>query len=227
MESTGQFLVNQDTMNAPWGLESRLKLVALACDFFNATKLTDNPAGRPAPLTVKDFLKHLEVIEAFPRTPNAFRVLEILERMASTGLLISGGQGRPSFAGLQNHYVYSLFEWEVRRDLFRLVPVLGPEFLCKLCAPGLVHITGVHPDGDVASGTGLIVDPSHVLTCRHVVTDMEVDDQQTFQGKEYAVNRCSDLRTSGVVLENIADLGSDYLRTKRPLGSHYLRMSAH
>ena len=39
--------------------------------------------------------------------------------------------------------------------------------------------------------------------------------------------RCSDLRTSGVVLENIADLGSDYLRTKRPLGSHYLRMSAH
>ena len=38
---------------------------------------------------------------------------------------------------------------------------------------------------------------------------------------------CSDLRTSDVVLENIADLGSDYLRTKRPLGSHYLRMSAH
>ena len=38
---------------------------------------------------------------------------------------------------------------------------------------------------------------------------------------------CSDLRTSGVVLENIAVFGSDYLRTKRPLGSHYLRMSAH
>ena len=40
-------------------------------------------------------------------------------------------------------------------------------------------------------------------------------------------NRCSDLRTSDVVLENIAVFGSDYLRTKRPLGSHYLRMSAH
>ena len=34
---------------------------------------------------------------------------------------------------------------------------------------------------------------------------------------------CSDLRTSGVELENIAVFGSDYLRTKRPLGSHYLR----
>ena len=38
---------------------------------------------------------------------------------------------------------------------------------------------------------------------------------------------CSDLRTSGVELENIAVFGSDYLRTKRPLGSHYLRMSAY
>ena len=41
------------------------------------------------------------------------------------------------------------------------------------------------------------------------------------------INTCSDLRTSDVVLENIAVFGSDYLRTKRPLGSHYLRMSAH
>ena len=41
------------------------------------------------------------------------------------------------------------------------------------------------------------------------------------------VATCSDLRTSGVELENIAVFGSDYLRTKWPLGSHYLRMSAH
>ena len=37
---------------------------------------------------------------------------------------------------------------------------------------------------------------------------------------------CSDLRTSTVVLENITVFGSDYLRMKLPLGSHYLRMSA-
>ena len=36
---------------------------------------------------------------------------------------------------------------------------------------------------------------------------------------------CSGLRTSVVVLENIANPGSDYLRMKQPLGSHYLRMS--
>ena len=41
-----------------------------------------------------------------------------------------------------------------------------------------------------------------------------------------AKHMCSDLRTSGAVLENITSLGSDYLRMKRCLGSHYLRMSA-
>ena len=42
-----------------------------------------------------------------------------------------------------------------------------------------------------------------------------------------STNNCSDLKTSAVVLENIAVFGSDYLRMKLPLGSHYLRMSAH
>ena len=59
-----------DTMNAPWGLDSRLKLVALACEFFDARKLTSNhkaigkdvPSGtNPEPLTGHDFLTHSEV----------------------------------------------------------------------------------------------------------------------------------------------------------------------
>ena len=54
-----------------------------------------------------------------------------------------------------------------------------------------------------------------------------VEETLQFAQEINAVARCSDLRTSGVVLENIAIFGSDYLRTKRPLGSHYLRMSAH
>ncbi len=190
-------LFGQDTMNAPWGLKSRLKLVALACDFFNVNKVAANhtvigkeapSGGSPEPLTVNDFLKYLEVIGAFPKMPNALRVAQIVEQMASTGLLVHAGYGKSSLAGLQNHYLYMATVSEVRRNLFRLVPVLGPEYLYKLCAPGLVHITGTNNAGDTVAGTGLIVDTSHVLTCRHVVSDMEVDPQQMFEGKEYAVN---------------------------------------
>ena len=65
-----------------------------------------------------------------------------------------------------------------------------------------------------ASGRG-IVDACELLV------DHRVDNPL------YDPGRCGDLRTSDIVLENIAIFGSDYLRTKRPLGSHYLRMSAH
>ena len=45
-------------------------------------------------------------------------------------------------------------------------------------------------------------------------------------GRRPGTPNCSGLRTSAVVLENIAVFGSDYLRMKQPPGSHYLRMSA-
>ena len=67
-------LANADTMNAPWGLESRFKLVMAACKFFSLSELADNYAGigkqlptvgNPKPLTVGDLLKYLN-----PRFPS-------------------------------------------------------------------------------------------------------------------------------------------------------------
>ena len=185
-----------DTMNAPWGLDSRLKLVVLACDFFKAEKIAAHHTaigkalpkqGSPTPLTVADFLQYLQVKKAYPKAPNPLHVARILERMVSAGILIHAGSAA-AFAGLQNHYIYFLTAHETRRGLFRLVPVLGPEYLYGLCEPGLVHITGTNRAGAEVAGTGLVVDTHHVLTCRHVVSDMTVGPRQTFQGKEYVVD---------------------------------------
>ena len=182
-------------MNAPWGLNSRLKLVALACDFFNVKKVAANHEvigktqanpERPLPLTVTDFLKYLEMKKAFPRTPNVFRVARIVEKMVSAGLLVRAGPSTSLIAGLQDHYLYFTTVEDAKRDLFRLVPVLGPEYLYKLCAPSLVHVTGTSDCGAV-SGTGLVVHTFHVLTCRHVVSDMKLDQRQVFQGIEYTI----------------------------------------
>ena len=191
-------LFGKDTMNAPWGLPARLKLVLLACQFFTATKLADNyklvgkevpKGGNPEPLTAGDFLRCLETSGAFPKPPNGLRVMQLIDRMVSCGLLVRAGYGNRSFAGMGDHYLHMATEWDGRRKHFRYAPVLGPEFLYHLCAPCLVHITGTHKEtGDTVAGTGLIVDPSHVLTCRHVVTDMTVDEKQTIQGREYVVD---------------------------------------
>ena len=192
-------------MNAPWGLQSRFNLVRAACKFFSIFHLEDNyarigkplpTAGDPQPLTVRDFLNYLEVTGTFAKAPNGFRVTEILDKMASVGILVlcgghEGGHGDSPFPRLNNHYMYGPLQSELLRDWFRFVPVIGPEFLYYLCAPGLVHITGTKECGSSVSGTGLVLDSSHILTCRHVVTDMAVDKHQTFQGQACVVEEDS------------------------------------
>ena len=129
---------------APGGWTPGSSLSALACGFFNASEIAVNHAvigkdlpnlGNPRPLAVTDFLKYLEIQRAFPKTPNAIRVAQIIERMVSAGLLVHAGQGSPTIAGLQNQYLYLPIEQEAQRDLFRLVPALGPEYLYRAVRP--------------------------------------------------------------------------------------------
>ena len=190
-------LFNKDSMNAPWGLESRVKLVMLACDFFKIEKVFANCAligkevpksGNPPPLTGADFLKYMDATGAFKKSPNGLRVAQVLEPMASAGILLRMGHAGRSVGGLNVSYIYARTKWDAARDLFRFVPVLGPEFLYKICAPGLVQITGRSEAGDVVAGTGLVVHPSFVLTCAHVVRDMEVDVEQAFQDRQCKVH---------------------------------------
>ena len=108
-------LFGPDTMNAPWGLKAREKLVALACNFFNAKNVAESHAaigtalpngGNLEPLAGSDFLEYLKVKGAFPKTPNAFRVSALLKSMESDGLLVRLGQEKSYVAGLGCHYVY-------------------------------------------------------------------------------------------------------------------------
>ena len=191
-------LFGLDTMNAPWGLDSRLKLVALACRFFNANNIADSHAAignrtvdserQPGPLNAMDFLKFLETTHLFPKIPNAFRVARILGEMVDEGFLISVGQAQRSVAGLGTHYLHIPATDGFIRGPFQFAPVLGPEFIHRLCTPGLVHISGADDKGDVVSGTGLVIDSSHVLTCGHLLSDMKVDERQIIQEREYGVN---------------------------------------
>ena len=128
--------------------------------------------------------------KTFPRPPNAFRVARIVEQMVSSVLLVRVARGNSSIAGLQDHYVSMVTVEDAPRALFRLVPVLGPEYLYRLCAPSLVHIAGRN-DGVPVAGTGLVVHARHILTCRHVVSDMKLDRSQVFQGSEYGINASS------------------------------------
>ena len=64
---------------------------------------------------------------------------------------------------------------------------MGPDLLYDECRSGLVHITGTSDTDDIVAGTGIVVSPRHVLTCRHVVQDIQLHETQTFQGRRYAI----------------------------------------
>ena len=199
MTDTPNTLSGPDTMNSPWGLASRRKLVISARRFFSLAKLADHHAliGNDTPaggeqqwLNTYDFLTYLEIRGVFSKPPNAFVVAQQLNLMAAKGLLTV--VGNPSrFGGVDGHYLMIEQPGEARRGALACASVLGPELLYHHCKPGLVHITGRNGDGDAVAGTGIVVAPRSVLTCRHVVSDMEVDSAQTFQGKECQVSDAS------------------------------------
>ena len=199
MTDTSTTLSGPDTMNAPWGLASRHKLVVSALWFFDVEKLADHQAligkGTPAGgeqqlLNTFDFLRFLEIRGLFSKPPNGLVVARLLDLMAAKGLLTV--VGNPSrFGGLDGHYLTIGQPGEARRGALAFVSVLGPELLYHHCKRGLVHVTGRNGVGDAVASTGIVVAPRSVLTCRHVVSNMEVDSTQTFQGKECQVNDAS------------------------------------
>ena len=192
-------LWNQDTMNAPWGVDSRTTLAAWAVKFFNPINYVDScnaiskdPNKNPELFSLTEFMTYLENKKAFDKKPNVFRVSQILQRMSSVGILhnLGGKLGEPGFFSDSYLFLNALSETR-RQGYFWLAPALGADFLFHLSAPGVVHITGKNKDGDVKAGSGFIFHPHHILTCRHVVCDMQLDDRQTFQGLECVVDEKS------------------------------------
>ena len=193
-------LWNQDTMNAPWGVISRTTLAVWAVKFFNPMNYVDSceaigktPKEQLELFSVSEFMKYLENKKAFAKKPNVLRVLQVLQKMSSAGILHNLGSKPGELRSFSDCYLFlDTYSATLRgQGRFWLAPALGADFLFHLSAPGVVHITGKNKDGDVKAGTGFIFHPHYILTCRHVVCDMQLDCTQTFQGLECVVDEKS------------------------------------
>jgi S1-C subfamily serine protease len=122
-------------------------------------------------------------------------VLSIINKMTQAGLLSHEGKGRSGVMGNGDHY-YSVHErtkGAAKGTLF-LGRALGTSFIAHKFQRSLVAITGKTGDGDSAVGTGVHVHPEYVVTCQHVIGDMEVSDRLTVNGVDVKVVDC--LKTS-------------------------------
>lgn len=182
---------------APLGIQLRLSLALAAIEFFRPLAYRQNceilgkapNSNAIEPLPAFDFLAYLEK-RGILREANKYlhRIRDLLDQMASTGLLIDTGLGASRNPMMPRCY-YFLKELTTLQGagVFWLAPALGPDFLFHVASPGIVQITGTAESGDKAAGTGILFHPHYILTCGHVLRDMEVDRQQTFQGSECTI----------------------------------------
>ena len=186
---------------APLGIELRIKLALAAIKFFAPLSYRQNCAilGKApdqnaiVPLAASDFLVYLKK-KSILQEPDKYlhRIRHLLEKMASTDILIDMGHGSSSNVMIPKCY-YSLKELTKLQQsgIFWLAPALGADFIFCYAAPGIVQITGTNEEGDAKAGTGIVFHPHYILTCRHVVCDMTVDKKQIFQGSECVVEEPS------------------------------------
>ena len=188
-------LMNKDSMNMSWSLASRLKLALAATEFFDVQKreemrqfLKDGTGFSQQEewpgLSLLDFAQYLEAKAIFPKKPNHLRVQHTLSQMASLGMLIPVSPRRPVPPLFGERYLCfpGMFGEHFRGNLW-LTPLLGAELLYEECKSSVVHITGKRGSNSVG-GSGIIIHTNYVLTCRHMVEGIELDQTQMFQGRQ-------------------------------------------
>lgn len=192
-------VMNKDSMNMSWSLASRLKLALAAREFFDVENLehtrqflkdevrADHQGGAPG-LSLLDFAQYLEAKTIFPKKPNHLRVQHIVARMASLGMLVPVSPIRPGPALFGERYLCfrGMFGEHFRGNLW-LAPLLGAELLYEECKSSVVHITGQRK-GRTVGGSGVVIHSDYVLTCCHMVEEVELDRTQTFQGRRCALD---------------------------------------
>ena len=190
-------IFDSDTMNAPWGIVTKLKTAVSAIRFFNPQNLAESkreiglePDGN-RPLSLMDFVRYLEMTNAFEgRKPNLLRVVQLLDAMTREGILQNFGShaGEPR---VFNDCFLFMFPASGNRERAAgqlwLAAALGPELLYHAVGNGVVQITGRNSHGDERAGTGIVVAAHTILTARHVVEDMQVHQEQLFQGAKCIV----------------------------------------
>lgn len=180
----------------PMSIDQRIKVAMTALGFFNplAYRTICRSLGRAEtdsifPFSGMDFLQFLALPNSLPAgtidDPNRYlqRIKELLRSLATAGLLQEQGAGRSAMTGGSYFSMFEATNIERQGNLY-LARALGPQFLPFAYRPGTYQITGI-ANGNVHAGTAIAITPRWLLTCAHVLQDMEVDDEQTATAHGY------------------------------------------
>ena len=168
-------------------------IAAAAAHFFSPLAIgqhnrrEEGSKGALTPAKSADFMDFLKERGALPDPYKyIYQIRDLLSRMEQANILVSF----PSYTNnvmLPKSY-YALHETSVQRaqGFLWLAKALGGRFVYEQVSTAVVHIVG---EDNTSEGSGIVFDPHHIITCRHVVTDMTVARKQVFQHKTVSVEK--------------------------------------
>lgn len=182
---------------APFPLAQRIILTIAALNFFSPMEYEKmcgalgktQAQGRVEPFGGRDFLNYLKTTEMLPEADRySSKIGELLAELAKHGVLKEVGRNGDILLGINYYFLLELTSLQ-KTGILWLARALGPEFLYNVYAQATVQITGITKDGDAHAGTGLVIAPNWILTCAHVLCDMQVDEDQSILGAHRRVIR--------------------------------------
>ena len=172
---------------APLTVDTEMLLALQARRFFSPMfqfeRRKPPPGQALTPASGKDFLDYLRESKSVPDGPDRYlhQIRGLLDRMVENDLLVEMGVGGGGdFVMLpKSYYAFSELSKLRERGVLWLAKTLGGRFVHRHVSPAIVHVVGENDEGE---GSGIVFDAHHVLTCRHVVSGMQVASRQVFQG---------------------------------------------
>ena len=148
-------------------------------------KIRKKSTGYMLPFSGNDFYRFLLERNREEYERKIHKIRHILSMLERSGILQN--MGRSTGAYLANTY-FSLKELTTlqKQNCLWLGDAFGFSYLQKKLKGNVVHITGHGKDERIGNGTGFLINSKTVLTCKHVIQDMEPDEVICILGKEYS-----------------------------------------
>ncbi len=180
----------------PFNIELKIVLSLQALNFFSPmnhekyrTELGQQSSGATMqPFSVGDFLNYLKK-DSFPDAWKFSQAItELLKKMERADVLVPAGiKNSPGIGNC--YYFFKVLTEKQKLSKCWLAKAIGYELLPYLLSSNIVQITGKNSDGDIHAGSGIFINPSMILTCGHVLIDMNIDEIQIINGQKRQVVR--------------------------------------
>lgn len=183
-------MTNRYSILTPLEQEERANLCMMLCNFFHPKNNEDIRRQLDLPIqpgytTALSFTHFMTWTrkQGHDLWPKYLLVKEIVLKLEQKGVLV-----RTIAGGLTDcfHFMYEFTSLAEKGRLW-IGSVLGAEYIGHEIKKLLVRITGITKSGDCSVGTGILVLPGVVLTCAHVIEDMELDDKIEISGQQIQI----------------------------------------